>query len=144
MALESVGSSPAFPTLALKSTTRIISSYNISVKKRAPVSLHNINKNNIKLLFKLYKLGIVNSFSLSNHKRSSRLHPVYYSGVPYVSSLKSITTNTKSFTISIKGVYLLKKYSGLSTVLIRSTKGINTIQEAANSRSAGSLFAVAS
>ncbi len=135
---------PYVSNLVLKSSTRVLSSYNISVKKKKPIKLNNLNKGALRFLKKLYKLGILNSFSFNTLKRTARTHPAYYNGMPYVSNLRPLAAKTSTFTISLGGLSLLKKYSGLSIVLIQSNKGIMTIHESINTKTSGSLFAVAS
>ena len=104
----------------------------------------NLNNTALRFLKKLYKLGVLSSFNYNPIKRAARTHPSHYNGVPYVSNLKPLATKTKTFTISLVGLSLLKKYSGLSIILIQSNKGITTVRESINTKTSGALFAVAS
>lgn len=94
------------------------------------------------LLLKLYKLGIINSYSLLSSSKYIKLYPTYFQQLPYSSSIRSISRGLKSFSISIKGLHLLKQSLGSTLVLIETPKGILTLAESLKKNVSGKIILI--
>jgi ribosomal protein S8 len=128
----------------MKNYTFITNSYNIAVKKKSLNIKFRVTRNNLRLLKKFKSLGIVNSYLYDKTKNLAKMSPTYFNNTPYSSSVKLISRDAKAFSISLKGLNLLKKFSGESIIIIETPKGILTLEESLYKKSTGKILAILS
>ena len=120
----------------------LVNSYNIAVKKKSVNIWFNYSTHNLRLLKKLHYLGIINSYILKKNHKRVKFSVTYFHSVPYSSSIRYVSRGVKSFSISLKGLAFLQKFSGASLILIESSSGIITLEESLLKKKSGKLALV--
>ena len=117
----------------------VLNSYNISVKKKSTKIKVVLTKINKELIKKLSSLGLLNSYNINYKRKIIVIFPSYFKFIPYVSRVKAVSRGNKVFNITLKGLNILNKLSGASTIIIASNKGFLTSEEALSKRTGGKI-----
>jgi ribosomal protein S8 len=120
----------------------IINRYNISVRKKSMNINTRYTNSCVNLVKKLYSLGIISSFNIRKAKFIT-IYPTYFRSKPFVVGIKAVSRGNKTFTISLKGINLLKRISYGSTIVITSNKGLLTLDESIASKTGGKIALIA-
>ena len=143
MDLCSGGSSPSFPNMKYNSYAFLINHVNILTSTKYRWSLVRYNRKSLKLLILLRHCGVVNSSLLiCKKKKLLKLSPFVYKKVPFFKGIRLISTPSKSFSIKLKALRIVSRSLGGAILVLETSKGLLTHNDALRLRIGGRLLCI--
>ena len=132
-----MGSSPIFPSINQNCPYNYVSNhYNlITTKKQTNITI-KCTKKTLSILNIFYRTGIVSNFILYKNMYTKntnffiKFSPIFYKNSNFFKKIKTISTPSKAFYIRINSLHLIQKVFKSSIVIISTSKGLLTLNEA--------------
>lgn len=105
-----------------------------------PITQINHSKYNLNIVKILNKVGLIHRFYINNFSKSIYITLFYYNYIPFFKSFRILSTSTKVYNISYKALKLMSLSIGTSTLIISSSKGLITHQNALKYKIGGKLL----
>lgn len=148
MGLVSTGSSPVSSIIYYNSFSYTINHVNLTLGKKCPQTTIINTKNSHKIIYLLYKLGCINNFVIHSTLKKNKVRQFitfsifFYKNTPFFKSLRLVSSPARRHTITYKGLSILKQSIGTSVIILSTTKGIITHEEALNFKIGGLILAI--
>ena len=114
----------------------------ISSSRRRSTTLR-YNKKALALLAILKKLGVINScVILSKSKKLLKISPLTYKKTPFFKHLRLVSTPSKSFTVRLSTLKILNASIGQTIIILETSKGLMTHQDALKKHISGRILCV--
>ena len=140
----SVGSNPAFPIIPVPYEIHayVTNHLNIAMSRKFLRIKIRFSTKIIKLIQLLHNLGVIKSFkvSRSNLNYFITLSPFFYKSSTFFKQIKLISTSSKKFYISYRGLSLVAKSTGHSIYILSTSRGLLTHVECLRLKIGGILL----
>ncbi len=140
MGLESIGSSPMFPSLMLRlDHIHFINHLKMNVARRTFVFKTIVNTRVLEFIKLLYNLRLIRKY----YKITSKVYRIYPNWVnysPIIKNIKCYRPNNNPIKISYKALLVLQMNSGASYIVLHTPHGVLTHQDAIRRHVGGILL----
>lgn len=142
MGLDSIGSSPMFPTFLLKiNYIYLINHLKLNIAKRNYFFDIKVTSSVRQMLYILYSLGLVRRFCRLR-ENLYRVYPTWSAASSAYRHIKVYSHTKNPLKIKLKALRILKQSTGCSNLILNTPKGIITHQQALRLNTGGHLLCV--
>ena len=148
MGLASAGSTPVPSIIYYNSTSYTINHINLTLGNKTPQTTIRYTRRTHKLIHLFHRLGCLNNFllhgGLSKPARSQFItfSVFFYKNTPFFKSLRLVSSPARRHTITYKGLCILSHSIGHSLIVLSTTQGLLTHDEALRRRLGGLILSV--
>ena len=134
--------------LNYSSYSYVINHINLTLGQKKPQTTIKYSKKNFKLIYLFYKLGCINNFFIHTTKHNSYIIKYltfsifFYKNSPFFKQIKLISSLSKKHTITYKALKIINQSIGTSILILSTTKGLLTHNEALKLKIGGLILAV--
>lgn len=148
MGLRSVGSNPTFSNISYLPYVQLINNVNLILSKKKLKSYIRFSIKNYRLIRILLRSGIIQNyiliFSKKNNQFLIKFNVSFYKTKPFFSSLRLVSTNSKTFFISLVALKKLISFSSSTVYILNTSRGLISHFEAIKHRLGGIIFCILS
>lgn len=148
MGLRSVGSNPTFSNIAYLPYISIVNNLNLILSKKKLKSSVRFSIKNYRLVKTLARVGIIQNYLLIFSKKNNQLlikfNASFYKNKPFFSSIKLVSTNSKTFFISLVALKKLVSFSSSTIYILNTSRGLISHFEALKYQLGGIIFCIIS
>lgn len=138
---------PRFQKMPYQDVAFLINHINIVVSTKRRWIFFRITKKTLKLTLLLVKLGLINFPHIvkkSPIKWLMKVSPFFYKRTTFYSCIRLVSTPSKSFTVTLKTLQILSHSLGESTIILETSLGFMTNQDALRHKVGGRILLVLS
>lgn len=148
MGLRSVGSNPTFSNISYLPYRQLTNNLNLVLSKKKLKSSVRFSLKNFRLIKILKSSGIIQNYILMFSKKTNRLILIFnisfYKNKPFFNNVKLVSTNSKTFFISVTALKKLISFSSSTIYILNTPRGLISHFEAIRYGLGGIIFCILS
>lgn len=148
MGLGSAGSSPVPSIIYYNSYQYTLNHVNFTLGKKIPQTTIIHTRRSHQIVYLLYKLGCINNFythsrDIKKFKRSFLTFSIFfYKNSPFFKSIRTVSSPARKHTITYNALKIINQSIGSSILLLSTTQGLLTHNDAMERKIGGLILAV--
>ena len=141
------GFDPRVSNMRYNSYAYVINHLNLAItRKKLFIKIKHTRKT-LELVKALYKVGYINSFSVStgDYKNSFiYISPSFFKNTPFFKAVRLVSTPSKKHFTTLKALYVMDKTLNSSIIILSTPQGLIDHKEAIRMRTGGIILCIAS
>lgn len=130
--------------MAYNSHSYVINHVNLTLGNKIPQTTILYTKTTHKLIYFFYKLGCINNFFIHNRagKAYISFSVLFYKNSPFFKSVRLVSSPARRHTITYRALRIANQSLGSSILILSTTQGLLTHQDALKLQLGGLVLAV--
>lgn len=125
----------------------VINHYNLVSSKKCLWGAMVLNRQTMQLTKKLHQIGAISTFVIITRPQDNKNFWIKFSvtmfrNEPFFSKIKLVSKPSRSYSTKLKHLAIIKKKSRQTSILLLTSAGILTMDEALSRRISGKIFCV--